>query len=270
MQASCKPILVYEPKGVLTGTGIGSRRLREQPQGLFQSVLHLADSYGCSLNPHAMRLDPFYALSEIFCFVATAERQFLNFMDTLVNEEIYSTKTTRDFAISNLKHSRQVIDCHSRSLEEVLRFLRSREDICPSPESHTCSVANALIIKKFKSMLEDYEWLFHQASSISSHCVEGISIITNDAMLEEARKTMVHGKEVKILTLLAFFYLPLTLISSIFGMNVVQLGQGHISIGWALLAILAALLFQCVIYFFHGSIRGALHVIQDTLKDWMR
>jgi len=52
----------------------------------------------------------------------------------------------------------------------------------------------------------------------------------NRASLEESRRAIEQAEKVKRLTLLAFFFVPLSFTASIFGMNFKEFGQGHLSI----------------------------------------
>ncbi|KAF4461391.1 Mg2+ transporter -like Zinc transport [Fusarium albosuccineum] len=212
--------------------------------------------YGSFLDNETMRTDPFYAISEILCFAAQSECQYLAHLESLVRKEVYGVQTPTDFAINNLKHTRENLGNHIQSLEEAVDFIRDRGNVRING-----STGDEIPWVKQQLLLRDFERLLARATEISTQCLEGINIITNDTILEEARKTMAQGQQTKTLTLLAFFYLPMTLAASIFGMNVVQFGQGPVSIGWPFVAIGGSLVFQWLLYVYGKR-------VQDSMAKW--
>ncbi|KAK3365584.1 hypothetical protein B0T24DRAFT_710693 [Lasiosphaeria ovina] len=186
---------------------------------LFQSASLLPEHYGSQLDGDAMRVDALYALSELLTFAATLEKQFLNYMTQLIRQESYLPRAAgADFSITNLKHARELLDSHAQGLEENARFLRRQRQWQKSDPraAAVAAVHNALV--------DDFAYLLALCRTLSARCLEGVSLVTNDAMPEETRKTKHQGEQTRTLALLAFFYLPLSLRTGLFGMNFRELG----------------------------------------------
>ncbi|KAK0721315.1 hypothetical protein B0T21DRAFT_414510 [Apiosordaria backusii] len=159
----------------------------------------------------------------------TSVKQFLNSIELCVKDEIGSTQTATNFSVSNLKYFRELLDSHAQNLEEVLLFLRNR-DSSRWPSIQADHQLADLIRSKNNTTARDFEYLMPRARKLEAQCLEGVSIITNGVMLQESRKAIDTGEQTKTVTLLAFFYLPLALATSFFGMNFVELGQGTLTI----------------------------------------
>ncbi|KAK1834720.1 hypothetical protein QBC39DRAFT_342665 [Podospora conica] len=232
-RGSCIPTTVYRPNAPFIRAGNDAQVTPDAElcsDNLFQSASLVPEIYSSTqLIPEAMRLDAFYALSDLFAFVATSEKQFLNSMELRVKDEIYSTEAATDLSVDNLKYSKELLDSHAQNLEEVLLFLRNRD----SSKWPTIPPDNPLaeqVRSKHSTIVGDFAYLLSRAQRLAAQCLEGVTIITNGVMLQESRKAIDMGEQTKTVTLLAFFYLPLTLATSFFGMNFKELGQGGLTI----------------------------------------
>lgn len=61
-----------------------------------------------------------------------------------------------------------------------------------------------------------------------------MDFILNDVNLRDARKQMGQAREVERLTLLAYFFLSLSFVSSVFGMNFVEFKDWKATLGMVL------------------------------------
>lgn len=81
---------------------------------------------------------------------------------------------------------------------------------------------------------KDYEELLRRAGQLSRLCLEGMEDLRNSVILSESHKAMEQARGVARLTLLAFFFLPLSFTTSFFGMNFSELGTRKLSLWiWA-------------------------------------
>jgi hypothetical protein len=76
-----------------------------------------------------------------------------------------------------------------------------------------------------QSMISDYQYALAYAEALSVDCVQGMSIMAHHASLYESQKAIAEAKIVTRLTRLATVFVPLTLVTSVFGMNVRELGE---------------------------------------------
>ncbi|KAI1363722.1 hypothetical protein F5Y08DRAFT_308910 [Xylaria arbuscula] len=262
----CQPIRMYRERGSLAMNKdfIASASINRTAENLYQSSCLLPQAYGSSLNAQFIPDHPMYALSEIFSFAATSEHQFLSLIASLIHNEVYSDSRPPEFAVTNLKYAKDLLDDHANSIQDNMRFLIKSD--CVVTESRR----DPSVDDRVKSVIEDYTTLLDKASKLSALCLQGMTIIANEARLKEARNSSAQSKRSETLTLLAFFYLPLTLAASLFGMNVVQLGQGSVSIGWALLALFGFLMFQMAIYYGAKRVNEVVGLVDERLREALR
>ena len=72
----------------------------------------------------------------------------------------------------------------------------------------------------------DFQELLARAESVGVLCADTVDLILNGAMLRESQKAIQKAYDQRRLTILAYLFLPLSFVSSLFGMNVKELGQG--------------------------------------------
>jgi Mg2+ and Co2+ transporter CorA len=214
----------------------------------------LSTHYGSTLQPEAMRADPTYALSELFAFAASSESQFLNLMQAQVESAITSYEDQEELSRKSLIYNKKLVDEHVRYIRETICSLKSRGESRWPKAKDLETVAESLI-----NLQGDFCHLLERAEHVAARCLEGIEIIINAVQLEEARKGIRQGEEMHRLTILAFFFLPLSLVASIFGMNFTEFGQGHLHIWLAGIVVVPVIAVSVVLGFWdHISEKGRL------------
>jgi Mg2+ and Co2+ transporter CorA len=76
-----------------------------------------------------------------------------------------------------------------------------------------------------RDLLEGYDHLVHRVTALSKRCSDSTMSLMNQSMLEESRNAISQARIVGRLTLLAFFFIPLSFTTSFFGMNVRELAE---------------------------------------------
>ena len=211
-----------------------------------QSASLLHASYGRFLDPDASIHDPFYALSEIFVFIASSESQFLNMVEQKIVSEMARSLETEALGLledekhsstlSNLLYNKNILDEHIRRLKENISSINSRGG--PDWPKATDERQKQRVTVVADSLLADFEYLLEKARTLSQSCDRGMDIAGNNAMVAESKRAIRQAKRVSKLTLLAFFYIPASFTTSMFGMNFKQFGQGSLNI-WVWFAVLA-------------------------------
>ncbi|KAL1843255.1 hypothetical protein VTJ49DRAFT_2586 [Mycothermus thermophilus] len=79
--------------------------------------------------------------------------------------------------------------------------------------------------KTVDAVLADCRYALQYAEGLSADCVQGMSIIAHHASILESRKAIAEARDVTRLTRLATVFVPLTLVTSVFGMNVREVGE---------------------------------------------
>lgn len=211
------------------------------------------DSYGRFLKDEVMKLDAFYALSDLYSFAASAENEFFNLLRAKLDSETKHLDDERhmETSLQNLVYHRKLLGAHAERLQEAIWQLGrhgspdwpthqltkeqgktrpSGSDLeVPNIAANQVKSATTEVEQAVMRLIDDYEHLLNRAKSLSIQYKEGMEHIQNSAMLYESRKAIEQARGVARLTLLAFFFIPLGFTTSFFGMNFQELGD-HLSI----------------------------------------
>jgi hypothetical protein len=247
---SCEPVLMYVPKLALKGPprprASSSAHVNSAGQ-MSQNACLLAETFALPSASDVLRFDIRDTLHDIFAFAAAAECQFLTTMQELVDRElqVQSSGIRTEWTLSNLRYFKSAIDGHIVNLENMVAFLR-RSDLprwSPTPRSPRPPFGEdsqpPLSPRGFNGeqspsrlpcLADDFAHLLQRATKLSHRCVENTTILMNTAMLEESKKAITQADGLRRLTLLTFFFLPLSLTTSFFGMNFQEFGTGKLSI----------------------------------------
>lgn len=210
---------------------------------LSQVASLLRKDYGKLLNTDLVKLDPFYALHELFAFSASSKLQFLN----LVNEKLgpetgYAILAEETPSLSNLLYSQEMLCEHIQRLKENIETIKCRGS-SQWPHAPNNSVLGTKASEAADLLLRDFEYLLAKAEILSKRCVTGMSVIMNNANIAESKRAIVQARRISKVTLLAFFYVPLSFTSSFFGMNFKQFGTSTTLNVWVWFAVSAPMLF---------------------------
>ena len=216
-----------------------------------QNASFLPSQYGSTLEPGMVAMDPTYALSELFAFAGSSECQFLNLMQSQIQKDIQFRPEKMELSVANLKHSKTVLDEHVQRLRNTLEVFSSSE-MLDWPRTSQLPGKDT-VDKAFRNLLLDYEHLLRRSQSLAAQCLEGTHIIMSGAMLAESRKSISQAEGLTQLTVLAFFFLPLSFTTSLFGTNFRQLGTGTLNM-WVMFVALAPILALSTTVLYWGSI----------------
>ncbi|KAI0147056.1 hypothetical protein GGR57DRAFT_516083 [Xylariaceae sp. FL1272] len=226
------------------------------------SLLH-TKAYGSFLSVKIMKTDPFYALNCLFRFAANSESQFLNLLRAkLMDSGLHHQDEHMHKSLADLKRHKLILFEHIEHLHRVITIIKQRgynrltrseigSNAMAQSESSTrlCSAGSITDLPSLdlskppsrrptlnalqnndcetvaESLLEDYEDLVSRAQALCDLYVEGIRDIRDNAMLAESRKAIEQAEAVTHLTRLAYFFLPLSFTSTLFGMNFREIGN---------------------------------------------
>ena len=209
------------------------------------SILHI--NYGKTLEPATMSNDPFYALNEVFWFVASSYRQYLNMLEkkdaTRTRFSLKGDQTVQDnpnpqeWDSTNIRYDRATLEGHIVSLRGTIHTIRHRGVIPPNPtDKHTWPRAKDpgqadRALDAARQLEKTFEILLQQAEQLLTRYRDGMNVLMNRATMAEANKSLAQAKEVAKLTKLAFVYIPLSFTASFFGMNLAPLNAASSSGG---------------------------------------
>lgn len=233
-----------------------------------QSATTIHTHCGRMLNEKTSAADSFYALSEIFAFTAASESQLLDLMRAKILPEMGMTleqpttispsQDLHSSTLSNLLYNKAILDEHIQRLKENVRSIKRYG----GPGWHrSTEKEQRRKVKAVNDMIkEDFESLLEQAKILSSHCDRGINIAGNTAMVAESKAAIIQAKWVSKLTLLAFFFIPASFTTSLFGMNFTQFGQGDLGI-WIWIVVLAPIYAISLFVLYFDQIRRLLRLL---------
>ncbi|KAJ5966627.1 hypothetical protein N7481_013341 [Penicillium waksmanii] len=230
-------ILKYLPKP-LHNPGISSnsrRTLRNHPQSAEPSAtadIILRDYTHIDLS-RAVH-DPLYALSPFFNLAVASEMAILDILDTKIREELNHSHLIGNSnpTLSNLLYHQQVLGRHIRNLKETIDAIESRYERS-IPGNAPDSEVRASTTRNVESILGDYRAALTYAETLAAECVQGMTITAHTATIRESEKAVVEAQSVTKLTKLAVFFVPLSFVASLFGMNVREVNPGSTPPFWS-------------------------------------
>ncbi|KAL9607350.1 MAG: hypothetical protein Q9167_007730 [Letrouitia subvulpina] len=243
------PIIQHRPKIALktkymsTQAGMDPQPRTDQfPQSACQVPVH----YGRFLSTSTSVADSFYAFSEIFTLVASSECQYLNMVEQKIKSEIVKviganerkdTEETEEQSstLSNLIYYKTFLDEHIQRLKDNISSIQAQGDYrWPKASASGASKSQDAVTKQqekattsAQTLLKDFEYLLERAKTLSESCERGVDIAANNAMIAESRRAIQQAKRTVKLTILAFFFIPASFTTSLFGMNFKQFSKDN-------------------------------------------
>lgn len=215
-----------------------------------QPLAVLPSRYGETLNWNQARNEPLAILQELFQFQSSAASQYLNMLRDLTTEISARTPPTGETLpsmddILHFEYTKSVLErwhSHFETLAKSLDhdMLKSRTQAQAQASPH---------IKVYKSLSDDLQYLTSEAKDLIKMCDSGKSTIMSSFTVYESRQATKDANLVTQLTKatnrITFIFLPISFVTSVFGMNFKQFGQGPLSITiW--LAVALPLLGICI------------------------
>lgn len=230
------PVIQHNSHGLSKSNTLPTE-YRDRFHKTFQSalLLHPHLFYSKNLDMTTASNDVFYALSELFAFVASSENQFLNMIGSKVTKEMDPLTLIHldDPTIANLLHNKEVLDRHIQYIFEVIAIIQNRWS--SNWPKATIPAEVQIVDATAADLLEDFKNLKARAEMLSSQCDKGMTIIMNNASIRESQRAILQAEGVAKLTRLAFIFIPLSYTASFFGMNFAELGT-HLSL-WIYFAV---------------------------------
>ena len=237
---------------------------------LAQSSLLLHLDYGKLHDSSIMACDAFYALDELFTFCANSEIQFLNLMESKLSQETgYALLSNKNPQLSNLLYSQDILEEHAKRLRQNIETIRMRGGAKWPRASDPATKQKAEAAAS--SLLRDYEYLLYRAEELSERCRRGVGVIMSSTSIAESKRAIAQTHEVTKLTRLAFFYVPLTFTTSVFGMNLSPIAAGQQQSLWLWVAVSVPILFVSIFALVYDITallkRGRLYFSQISHKS---
>lgn len=223
---------------------------------LKQPLSSLPANYGNTIDWTKAALDPLFAVQELFTFHAASELQYLNMLEQFVSDHISQAESTQaETDIGSMLHfdyARSILVRHDAHVQSLLSSLNKGLKGWKKPASEAQPHDEDL-----QAILQtDLGYLSTRIQNVISLCEAGRSTVKSKASIEETKRSSEQAVLVTELTKatnrLTFIFLPISFVTSAFGMNVKQFGQGPLSI-WLWVAITLPLLAACIVLVERGS-----------------
>ncbi|KAL8792444.1 MAG: hypothetical protein Q9195_004977 [Heterodermia aff. obscurata] len=247
---ACLPIIQHRRKAALQEDHHAMPYMSASRRSA-QNTSLLATQYGSSLNRGLMGVDVMYALSDMIGFAAASEYQFLNLVRSQIQKEMKSFQSQMEISLANLMYLKALIDDHALQSTHTLAQIRSGggPDWPRAPQEPLSEGTR-------RSLIADYEHLRENAQMLSAACSDGMDRITNSALIKESKKGILIQERLGRLTLLAFFFLPVSSTTSFFGMNFIEFGTGKLNIWLAFAVLIPAVLLSAMVCFWEDLARA--------------
>lgn len=212
-----------------------------------QSACLLPFQYGASLNRDLMRIDALYAFSELFAFAAFSENQFINFVEKQVTDTVRAFRGQEQWSIATLKYSKDLLEDHVQHIQSTLNCLENEDksNMPRAKEVADCEARNMVL----EFLLDDFKYLLLRTQNIATRAKEGTETIMNDILLKDSRQSINQAREVGRLSLLAYFFLPMSFVTSVFGMNSVEISDWRWSVGAILIVFFSVMVLSLMLGF---------------------
>ncbi|CAL8581396.1 hypothetical protein XPA_007091 [Xanthoria parietina] len=215
-----------------------------------QPLSSLPGKYGCTLDWAQAAANPLSAIQEVFTFHAAAELQYLNMLDKLINEQMSETESAQEEAdissILDFDYAKSILLRHHAHLQDLLEKLEIEFTRWNRSRPENQAISQELL----GTLKTDLVYLSNRLLSAISLCEAGRSAVMSNVSVQESQRSSREATLVAGLTKathrLTFIFLPLSLLTSVFGMNFRQLGQGTLSI-WLWVSIALPLLAVCIV-----------------------
>ncbi|KAH0558786.1 hypothetical protein GP486_004576, partial [Trichoglossum hirsutum] len=185
-----------------------------------QSIDHIHKNYGSYLKTEIMAHDAFYALNELFEFSAASVDQLLELFEGNIRTTSHNLDTTR---ISELLIVKSLVDDYQSYVKDILEIVHARGSPkwpCtnePKQREKADRAANQLESR--------YRRLLGRCERLLEHCASNITILMNSETQRQTEKAIEQTDRLSKLSVLAYFYIPLTFATSFYGMNFRELGN---------------------------------------------
>lgn len=217
--------------------------------------------YGKTLDEHLMSLDAFYALHELFLFSAYSICQYLNMIESIITTDTgYAAARNPQYSLSNLLYHQDLLEKQERNIRASIKNIKDR-----GAPSWPCAKASTVQAESTRipqidsaaaSLLQDYQELLHRTSILLARCRTGVTLTMSRASITESKRAISQARKIEQLTLLAFFYIPLSFTTSFFGMNLGVIYTGQLGIWvWFLVSLPVLLLSYGLLRLMKGSLR---------------
>jgi hypothetical protein len=185
------------------------------------NLFNLPSQYGSTLDPDLARIDAFYAFSELISVAASSENQLLNLLKERIDLGLHTFHGFEDWSLGSLQYFTTLLQGVIERAEGAIYLVENEaHSKWPTATQQVWQVQTRETARKL--LLDDYRFILRRARSIAATVQEGIAAITTEVAMRNAQRSIEQGRRVGRITVLAYLFLPLSFVTSIYGMNFIS------------------------------------------------
>ena len=209
----------------------------------------LSESYGWTLPALLASKSPFLACLELYQFMLVAELQFANMMDQILQQQLQnltlltpaSKESTRTATAADLAYNQSILESHLARITDCLQSIENGVPEALVLEADMDAETQRDTARARADLVRDLCFVRSRLKSCIRQCERGSAQVASNLALREAQwandQSGGLAKLAKLGTWFTVVYVPLSFVTTIFGMNVSQFDQGPISIWiWAVVS----------------------------------
>ncbi|KEY74766.1 hypothetical protein S7711_11064 [Stachybotrys chartarum IBT 7711] len=212
---------------------------------LLQSATFIPQEFSKHIDHNVASRNPFYAMDGIFRTFAASEQQFINLMADLIDN--IASKGPEEGVMIELQHIYRCLQRHEERLQDTFEVLRGKGGrgwfrLEATTDSRKQKADDAL-----QDLMHIFEKLLRRVSTVSTACKGEMEMLKHEAMFEETQKTIAQAEGLSKITAIAFVFVPLSFVTSFFGMNFPEIGAPLSGLRTGPMAIALSLLVNRVV-----------------------
>ncbi|KAI0490845.1 hypothetical protein F4859DRAFT_508638 [Xylaria cf. heliscus] len=231
------------------------------PTRLPQTALVGLQNYGNQIDTSLLHNDRKTSLFPLIHLCLAAESQHLRIIETTLGKgaEDISLVAPR-VGLSIVLETKKHLQSHLHDFRNVEHFLRT----LALEHSGTVLPETDFILSVIGKILDKIQCLI-------SECNDTVSYTQALGSLQQAERAISEARGVKLLTVLAFFFAPISFTTSFFGMNFKEFGTGTLSLWvWAVAAVPISLLFAIPFTSDFYNIGKLVATALQSILGWIR
>lgn len=188
--------------------------------------------------------DPFFLLVSLFTTSALSFTQLLNYLSISIAECRNTEIVLLDVKLERLRHCVRIIHRVESALTENLHWIaRGGCDTWPRVRPGTDTATRKQVLQA--RLRADHKALQQRCVVMRQECESAMMMLVNYSQLRCGEQGTMQADEIHRLTKLTSFFVPLSFVTSFFGMNVKELQPSYASI-WVF--VLAAVVISATSY----------------------
>lgn len=241
---SLLPIIEYRPSVGLRSEKPSNRK-RPSNEDVPPDAARMHLDFGHSLRVPLMAEDPFYTLTEVFAVALASQNMLLNLVEQKLAQYAQQSHRKSD-ALVNLTYLERLLLRQTQQIRQALQSIRSTAD------SEWPRSTNPAAEKARNTVEQDFEALCIHSRELHSRCQASINVFLNNAALQESQEAITQAQTAKALTSIAFVFIPLSFVTSLFGMT---LGESKHQSIWMQVVIVVLIVLVTLLVLFVGFSR---------------